>query len=406
MLPLATTIAPTTPAEVAEAVRAVDGEVLAVYPLGGETSLGYGLIPKQQGWGISLAKLDRIIDYPARDMTITVEAGLPVARLQAELATERQELPLDFAHFDRATVGGVIATNPSGPRRFGHGTLRDYLIGVEAVDGAGRVFHGGGRVVKNVAGYDFCRLLIGSCGTLGIMTRLTFKVKPLAEAAAAVICSVRDLGHLRTLLEKLSATQTAPAVLDAVGGPAWRGIAELDFDASPTFARLVIGVEGTTDEVNWMVTTLCAELADTAQVRIAAKDEWPGLLRSLTEFAADGGAATLKMRLLPSRAVVGLEFLLNGERGESLSWHLHAGNGILFARYDQEPTPNWQSWLLHTAHPGAAKQGGALQLWRFPSGVDFTHQAAWGYPGEELPLLQAIRQQFDPRGRLNPGRFW
>src|SRR5690606_32325083 len=119
--------------------------------------------------------LNRVIDYPARDMTITVEAGITWEQLEAELAKEGQWLPVDVARAEAATVGGAIACNTSGPRRFGYGTLRDYVIGIHAVDGQGMQFKGGGRVVKNVAGYDFCKLLTGSFGTLAVITQVTLK---------------------------------------------------------------------------------------------------------------------------------------------------------------------------------------------------------------------------------------
>ncbi|HEY2147298.1 MAG TPA: FAD-binding oxidoreductase, partial [Pirellulales bacterium] len=146
------TITPADQAELAAAVRAAFEAGTPVYPVGGGTSLNYGLPRARPGIELSLAKLNRVIDYPARDMTITVEAGITIAALAATLAAERQRLPIDAPNADRATLGGVIATNWSGPLRYGHGTIRDYVIGISAVDGRGVPFKGGGRVVKNVAG--------------------------------------------------------------------------------------------------------------------------------------------------------------------------------------------------------------------------------------------------------------
>ena len=116
---------------------------------------------------LSLAKLNRVIDYPAADMTITVEAGMTIAELNRQLAAGRQWLPVDVPWPDRATVGGAIAVNAAGPRRYAYGTMRDYLLGFTAVDGTGMTFSGGGRVVKNAAGYNMCRLMAGSLGHAG-----------------------------------------------------------------------------------------------------------------------------------------------------------------------------------------------------------------------------------------------
>src|SRR6185369_14097741 len=118
--------------------------------------------------------------------------GITMQALAELLAKERQRLPIDVPQAEQATIGGVIATNWNGPRRFGEGTVRDYVIGISAVDGRGQPFKGGGRVVKNVAGYDFCKLLTGSLGTLGIITQLSLKVKPRTECTAAIQCDCAD----------------------------------------------------------------------------------------------------------------------------------------------------------------------------------------------------------------------
>src|SRR6185295_19830055 len=119
------------------------------------------------------------------------------------LATERQRLPIDVPQAERATVGGVIATNWNGPRRFREGTVRDYVIGISAVDGRGQPFKGGGRVVKNVAGYDFCKLLTGSFGTLGVITQVTLRLKPIPDQSALLACTVPDLAAAEKLLSAL-----------------------------------------------------------------------------------------------------------------------------------------------------------------------------------------------------------
>ena len=129
--------------------------------------------------------LNRVIDYPARDMTITVQAGITIAELQTLLAAENQRLPVDVPHADRATLGGALAVNVSGPRRYGFGTLRDYVIGISTVNDEGQEVKAGGRVVKNVAGYDLCKLHIGALGTLGIITPGDAQAAAAARSAGA-----------------------------------------------------------------------------------------------------------------------------------------------------------------------------------------------------------------------------
>src|SRR6185295_16370910 len=134
---------------------------------------------------------------------ITVEAGIRIDELARVLAAEKQRLPIDVPQAHRATLGGVAATNASGSRRFGLGTIRDYVIGVSAVDASGRMFKAGGRVVKNVAGYDLCKMLVGSLGTLALITQLTLKLRPLPESTTLLWATFDRLGTIDEVLERL-----------------------------------------------------------------------------------------------------------------------------------------------------------------------------------------------------------
>ncbi len=214
---------------IGELIRTAAAQGHAVFPLGGRTMLDLGQIPDRPGIGIDLRQLNQVIDYPARDMTITVQAGITIDQLQAVLLKEKQYLPIDVPFPDRATLGGAIATNVSGPRRFGCGTLRDYIIGISVVNDAGQEVKAGGRVVKNVAGYDLMKLYTGSLGTLGITARVTLKVKPLPEASGWHVLPVllKDVGEV---VEVLHRTRTRPVAMELfnlgrrapVGGPQHR----------------------------------------------------------------------------------------------------------------------------------------------------------------------------------------
>ncbi len=220
-LPLSETFVPATQAELAECVARGFASSTPMYPLGGGTSLSTGLVSRRNGWGISPSQLTRVVDYPARDMTITVEAGITIAELAKVLAEQGQRLPIDVPRIAEATLGGVIATATSGPRRYGHGTIRDFVIGIHAVDGRGVPFKGGGRVVKNVAGYDFCKLLTGSHGALGVITQATLKLRPLAIATAMVVCDIDTWERAETLLAALVQSQTTPTAIELLAGPDW-----------------------------------------------------------------------------------------------------------------------------------------------------------------------------------------
>jgi len=407
VLPLSETVAPASVEELAERVRQACAARTPVYPLGGGTSLDFGLPARQTGIGLSLGGLDAVRDYPARDMTVTVQAGLVVAELQRLLAAENQRLPIDVAQADRATVGGVVATNFSGPRRHGWGTIRDYVIGIAAVDGVGRCFRGGGRVVKNVAGYDFCKLLTGSLGTLGVITELTFRLRPRPEQQALVACAPRDWDEAERLLAALVHSRTAPVAVELLLGPAWSGLAELDgWSASAGSPLLVVGLEGTEPEVAWMGEQLAAEWRQLGVARCRKLEGGPAeaLWHRLTEFPAAGDwPLMLKITVVPSATTRLIQAALALDADCSVQ--AHAGSGVVVVAFSQFPAQGLSRAVTGGLAAAAAAAHGNASVLRNPSGAEMTRQCVWG--GFDVPygLMAEVKKNFDPRGILNPGRF-
>jgi glycolate oxidase FAD binding subunit len=372
---------------------------MAVYPIGGGTSLDFGLPPRAEGIGVSLAKLNQIVDYPAEDMTITVGAGITISQLGEILAQHRQRLAIDVPQADTATLGGVIATNFSGPRRFGCGTMRDYVIGIEAVDARGERFKGGGRVVKNVAGYDLCRLLVGSLGTLGIITQVTLKLQPLVAESQVLACGIRDWNHAERLLAALVESETTPTAIELIAGPEWAGLVEQQ-------ATLLVGLEGTVKEVAWMQETLVAEwqALDTPVAGHFLGTDATELWTRLTEFPAlPAAAVTLKATTVPS-AVTTFAALARALQ-PSCSLQSHAGNGVTIVRLADYPAAGLSRTLLAQLVPLAAKSRGNVTILSNPSGAEMTKQSVWGGIDAPYDLMTEIKRQFDPRDTLNPGRF-
>jgi glycolate oxidase FAD binding subunit len=209
---------PASVPELGDLVREAAGTGQGVYPVGGGTALDLGLPPIKPGVAADTRGLDRVIDHPARDMTITAQAGIAVGRLQQALAAEGQRLPVDVPNPESATLGGALAANLSGPRRLGFGTLRDYVIGISFVTDEGHEVRGGGRVVKNVAGYDLMKLHIGALGTLGVITQVTLKVTPRPEDQALVAFGL-NAAAVGPTLDRLHASASRPV---AVSCPALR----------------------------------------------------------------------------------------------------------------------------------------------------------------------------------------
>ncbi len=404
-LPVKTTYAPSDQGELASIVADAHRTATTLYPIGGGTSLDFGLPAKAPGNGLSLAKLNRVVDYPARDMTVTVEAGVTMQGLAELLATERQRLPIDVPLAERATIGGVIATNWNGPRRYGEGTVRDYVIGISAVDGRGQPFKGGGRVVKNVAGYDFCKLLTGSLGTLGVITQVTLRTKPIPEQFALMACRVRDSDEAEKLLAELVNSQTTPTAIELLAGPAWQAepaLAGLGA-AGGGGAYLVVALEGTGVEVEYMERQLAAEW-HALGVDPLVVGEAAALWRRLIEFAAEGQAPlVLKASTRPSgtTAVLGAARRLDPD----CSIQAHAGSGVVLIKLAQFPPQGLSRALVGDLQPAAAAHHGHVVVLSNPAGVEMTHQSAWGATDAPLWLMNEVKRKFDPRDILNRGRF-
>jgi len=406
-LPIKTTLSPANQAEIAAAVAEAYASGSAIYPIGGGTSLDFGLPAKAPGSGLSLAGLSRIVDYPARDMTVTVEAGVTMKTLSDLLAKEGQRLPLGVPLADKATVGGLVATNWNGPMRYGCGTVRDYVIGISAVDGRGMPFKGGGRVVKNVAGYDFCKLLTGSLGTLGVITQVTFKVRPLTEQFTLMACAVPNTRQAERLLAALVTSATTPAAIELLCGPAWDSEPALKALAGASGSEklyLVVGLEGSAVEVEWMTGRLhdeWCELGIEAPITIGdAADCW----KKLVDFPAVGDAPlVLKASLVPSGVTQFIDALRLLDPQASVQ--SHAGNGVVIARLSAFPKEGLSRALVGNLQPAAAAQHGSLLVLSNPSGSEMTHQSVWGGLDVPFSLMSAVKQKFDPKNILNPGRF-
>lgn len=391
-------------ADVADIVSAACGQRRPLYPVGGGTSLGLGAVADESGAVLSLGKLNRLIDYPSRDLTITVEAGMTVAELAGHLAAENQRLPLDIALAEKATVGGVVAANLSGPRRYRFGTMRDYLLGVNAVDGTGKPFSTGGRVVKNAAGYDLTRLMIGSLGSLGVITQITLMVRPQPAMSAFAVIALSSFEQADSLLESLQANDLEPTALELV--------ANERFDVGPhpdAPVTLWAGFESSEIEVRWMLDRT-QELCRKAGVEVALVDDQKlvaSCWRALTEQAAvvpeDRRDATLavEVTVLPSKTVAVAKRLQ--EIGQNVSLHCRAGNGVLVAQFSCEP--DQAADRATEIRAAATEVGGHAVVTAFPIESRLDQQTIWGPPGPEMRVMQRIKQRFDPEGILNPGRF-
>ncbi len=396
---------PASVADLCKLVRNIPVSGLAIYPVGGRTLLDLGLPPTRDGIAIDTTQLDRVIDYPSRDMTITVEAGIRVGKLQEILKAEGQRLPVDVPRRAEATLGGAIATNVSGPRRFGFGTFRDYVIGISVVDADGNESKAGGRVVKNVAGYDLCKLYTGSLGTLGIITQVTLKLRPLPEASAVVWIKLEEAEQAAAALDRLVVSRTRPIAIELLSPAAADHVTHaIGQPLPPAPLVLVVGFEDNAEAVKWQIDQLQTELEDLKVWRQAfeAVDADP-IWQALVEFQAlQPNRVTFKANIRRSGVV---EFFDAAQR-QATHWALqsHTGNGIVYGHASSGSDEADVRTSLTKLRTLAVALQGNLVIRRCPNEWK-TDLVVWGEPRGDSWLMQAIKRKLDPLNLLNPGRF-
>jgi glycolate oxidase FAD binding subunit len=371
----------------------------ALYPQGGATALDFGGIPARTGVAVDLRGLDRVVDYPSADMTITVEAGITLERLRRILSEQGQRLALEAPQADRATLGGIFATNASGPRRFGLGRASDQIIGIRYGDAAGQIIKGGGRVVKNVAGYDLPRLLTGSMGTLGIIAELTLKVRPMPEASALAWVRFRRLADAAQAVDRLNTSGTRPVaieMLNALGASQVGQVADLPVEEWV----VVVGFEDNAASVAWQVDRLMLELGRTDLIFLRDEDSAPLWSSLVDSQAAEDGPLTIAINLKASAA---LGFLPDLDPARWLI-QAHAGNGIIRAHLVGPTSLDEIAPEVDRLRLQAVQLGGNLTLPRCPTPWK-NRLRVWGHPRGDWAMAEKIKAALDPGGILNPGRF-
>jgi glycolate oxidase FAD binding subunit len=381
------------PADVA-ALQAVVrlGRPLVASGLGAH--LAIGAPPRALDVLVRLGRLGDVVAHAAADMTVTVQAGCPLARLQAVLAAAGQWLPLDPPLPARTTVGGLVAANLSGPLRASQGTVRDLLLGLRWVEADGALVAGGGRVVKNVAGYDLPKLHVGALGALGVLVEATFKLRPrpAGEAALVVACrSARD------------AADMALAVRDATE-PLWLEVAGAGglSDGLGDGAAVAVGLGGASAEVDAAAAAVVARAAP-AGCRAVRVDDGAGLRARLGAFDAEPCAALLRAATLPTDVGRQLDAAEAAARalGAAVRTVAHAASGVVriaVARAEHVAP------LAARLRPALEDAGGSLVVARAAAAVKHGLDV-WGGFGAGLALMGGIKAAADPDGRLAPGRL-
>ncbi len=351
---------PASTAEVAEALRDAAARGLTVAARGRGTKPGWGL-PGATDLVVDLSRMDRVVDHQPGDLIVEVQAGARLADVQAVVGRERQRLALDET-VPGASIGGTLATNASGPQRLLAGTARDLLIGVTLVRADGVVAKAGGRVVKNVAGYDLGKLVVGSFGTLAVITEAVFRLHPEPEVRRWVTVGTDDPADL------------VPAVVHSQAVP-WA----VEVDGT----TLVVMLGGRTDGVAARVETVRGLIGGTVS---DAPPPWWG------RYPWRPGETGIKVTF----ALSGLRAVLAALADAGARVRGSAGVGVVYA-----------ALAAPDALPGlravAARHGGTVVVVDAPDEVKRSVDV-WG-PVPALDLMRRVKAEFDPEHRLAPGRF-
>ncbi len=373
--------------EVATLLRDASRDGLAVLPRGGGTKLDWGRPPRRADLVLSTIRLDRVLEHAWADMTATVEAGCTVARLQHALAEQGQRLACDPLWPERATIGGILATNDNGPLRARFGALRDLIIGVTLVLPDGTVAKSGGKVVKNVAGYDLPKLATGSLGTLAVITQAVFRLHPLPHETRTLAFAAPDVEPLCELALAIQGSQLAFVSLQVRAGRSVEPGLDVAFEGTRA------GLDSQQDELLRLAASV-TRVDPPASVWRAREALWQG-----TEPAVVGTFSVLPTELRAFSAQ-----LHEVGMAPRVGWRVVAqGAGVGQFRLEGAPSDALIAALrgLRTA---AERRGGTLVVLAGPEDLKARFDV-WGSPGDALPLVQRVKQQLDPRGTLSPGRF-
>jgi glycolate oxidase FAD binding subunit len=386
-------VAPGSEQEVSAVLQLANEAGLAVIPRGGGSKLEWGNPPRRADLVLSLERLNRIEEHAWADLTVTVQAGCTVQALQQTLAQHKQRLAIDPLWPARATVGGVLSANDTGAMRLCFGALRDLVIGITLVLPDGTIAKSGGKVVKNVAGYDLPKLTTGASGTLGIITRAIFRVHPLPANKQTLSIRAETLDEMqRVILALLGSNVTFSAIQVRAASTA---ASVIDVALECTEA----GLPSQVDRIAGLASPALAAPED-VNVWSARQNLW------LSETTgSNGGAqesAVVKISVLPSAIQNTLAVIEKWTAAQKGSWRAviqATGIGWVSLQADAAQIRG----LLDQLRRQIEGEGGSLVVQRLPSsaqGLD-----VWGTPGDALPLMRALKEQFDPKGILNPGRY-
>ncbi len=379
---------------------------LSVIPAGSGTKLGIGNVPETVDLVLSTQRLNGMVEYEPADLTVTVQAGMRLANLQMQLGENAQFLPLDPAYASLATVGGIAATNASGPLRLRHGTPRNQILGMRVIQADGTVVKSGGKVVKNVSGYDLKKLYIGSFGTLGIISELTFKLYPLAESGITMLLSFKRYEDAAKTASEINSSQLLPSYLNLFinGVP----------DTRIVDPCLVVGLDSHPKAIAWQRNQVqwIGKQSGVVGVEIIQEHQAAKLAESMRTFAQTNPSKPVvvfkvNLRMSDIEEYIGVVLDVTSVLGCTVRGMGLMGTGqvyFVFSEFADTVKPEMMVSTLIELRKHASRAGGNLILETAPVEVKRDIDV-WGTVGSGSEIMKKIKAQFDPARLLNPGRF-
>ena len=386
--------APATAEQLAQVLALAHAEELAIVPRGSGGNLDHGCPPRHVDLVLDLRRLDAVIEHNPDDLTVSVQAGMTAGVLAVRLAPHRQSLPLDPPGWSARTLGGIAATQTSGPLRMRYGTMRDLLLGVRFVQADGVLTWGGAKVVKSVTGYDVPKLMVGSLGTLGVLAELTLRLHPVPDVEASWLAAFSSTEAAQECVAMVLDSTLQPNRLEMLDE---RALAACDLP--PSTAALAVSFATVEPAVRAQGAALAALVARAGgHAQSADGSFWSAYDRML----ARPGAMALRIGTVPSRLAATF-----GETRRALGAAAVAGCaglGALRARVDGGDIAAVVRGIEQLRAFVADVDGGVV-IERGPRAVREAIDP-WGpVPAPALAVMRAIKHEFDPTGVLNRGRF-
>lgn len=387
--------------ELSEMMRLAESERWRVIPAGAGTWLTVGNRPTQFQFVVSTAKMNRVLEYEPADLTATVQAGCSLAEFNEQAAKYRQFIPLDPFGDRASTLGGTIASASSGALRCAYGTPRDWLIGIHVVHPNGGLSRAGGKVVKNVAGYDLNKLYAGSFGSLAVIAEMSFKLRTLPPMEKTLVFYADDAESLCGLALKINDSDVQPSAMELISP-----VAELNLPIESNRFALALRFLNELETVEFQLNEAARIGHDFDRVVMSdanAEAFWSGYHQTETD---ERWAFNFRLSALPAD----LNAVLNDVKQllPRSSWRAHAGNGVvrLLAKedlFDDLQTKRRPKFISELRQLTQAR-GGQLVMLEAPQTIK-DQLDTWGDVGATTRLMRELKHRFDPDSQLSPGRF-